>query len=242
MFEEGLMAYSTGDITTAYQLWQPLAEHGDAEAQFALGLLYYDGMGVPVDHTESSYWFHLAAEQGQASAQYNLGNAYFRGEGVRKDEAMAVHWWRKAADQGLAAAQFILAKAYQEGVGVEKDEQTAARLYGQLEGKDPPLGIAMNATLDTPVQSVEEDDCESWLGKQPPDAYTVQLISTRRRDDAVELARQHDLAGYVVCSYMHEGNTLNALLFGVYPSAGAAGEAVAVLPPGLKKASHGFGI
>lgn len=235
VFEEGLMAYSTGDITTAYQLWQPLAEHGDAEAQFALGLLYYDGIGVPVDHTESSYWFHRAAEQGHAGAQYNLGNAYLRGEGVRKNEAMAVHWWRKAADQGMAAAQFILAKAYQEGLGVEKDEQAAARLYAQLDGKDPPLGIATNATLEKPVQSDGQADCEHWLGNQPPNAYTVQLISTTRRDEAFELARKNDLAGYVVCSYAHEGQIRNVLLLGAYPSASAAGDAAADLPPELKK-------
>ena len=235
VFEEGLMAYSTGDVTTAYQLWQPLAEHGDAEAQFALGLLYYDGIGVPVDHTESSYWFHRAAEQGHAGAQYNLGNAYLRGEGVRKNETMAVRWWRKAADQGMTAARFILAKAYQEGLGVEKDEQAAARLYAQLDGKDPPLGIATNATLDEPVQSDEQTDCESWLGNQSPDAYTVQLVSTTRRDEAFELARKNDLAGYVVCSYTYEGQTRNALLLGAYPSAGAAGDAVADLPPELTR-------
>ena len=234
MFDEGLAAYSTGDITTAYQLWRPLAERGDVEAQFALGLLYYDGISVPVDHAESSYWFHLAAEQGHPGAQYNLGNAYLRGEGVRKNEAMAVHWWRKAAEQGMPAAQFILAKAYQEGVGVEKDEQIAAQLYGQLAENDHPLGIAINARLDKPVQSVEEVDCEGWLGNQPPNAYTVQLISTRRPEDAFELALKHDLAGYVVCSYTHEEHTLHALLLGAYPSADAASEAVAVLPPGLK--------
>jgi len=76
MYDKGLAANSTGDIITAYQLWNPLAEHGDTDAQSALGSLYYDGIGVPVDHTESSYWFHLAAEQGYAIAQYNLGNDY----------------------------------------------------------------------------------------------------------------------------------------------------------------------
>lgn len=234
MFDQGLAAYLTGDIATAYQLWRPLAEHGDADAQFAFGSLYYDGIGVPVDHAESNYWFHLAAKQGHAGAQYNLGNAYLRGEGVRKNEAMAVHWWRKAAVQNLVVAQFNLAKAYQEGVGVEKDEQIAAHWYEQLAEKDHPLGIAMNIKLDMPVQSVDEVDCEGWLGNQPPNAYTVQLISTRRPEAAYELARQYDLAGYVVCSYAHEEHTRHALLLGAYPSADAAREAVAGLPPELK--------
>lgn len=91
MLDEGFSAYWAGDMTTAYQLWKPLAERGDAEAQFALGSLYYDGMGVSLDHAASSYWFHMAAKQGLAQAQFNLGNAYMRGDGVARNAAVGVH-------------------------------------------------------------------------------------------------------------------------------------------------------
>ena len=33
VYDEGLAAFSSGDIATAYQLWRPLAEHGDADDQ-----------------------------------------------------------------------------------------------------------------------------------------------------------------------------------------------------------------
>jgi len=234
MFEEGFAAYSSGDIATAYQLWRPLAEHGDAQAQFALGTLYYGGIGVAVDHTESSYWFHRAAEQGHAGAQYNLGNAYKRGEGVRRNDAMAVHWWTKAAEQGFAVAEFNLGNAYREGAGVDKDEQKALRFYRQSAEKGHPPAMAMIAELDKPAQSAGGADCESWLGEQPQKAYTLQLMSTSRSGDAYELARQHNLAGYAVCSYVHEGKTRHALLLGAYPSIAAANEAVAGLPLELK--------
>jgi hypothetical protein len=236
MFDEGLAAYSTGDITAAYELWRPLAEHGDAEAQFALGSLYYDGIGVPLDRTESSYWFHLAAEQGHASAQYNLGNAYKRGEGVRQNDAMAVYWWKKAAAQGLEDAQYNLATAYQEGAGVGKDEQTEVRFTRQAGGKESPPPVDITGKPGRAAGPAGEGDCESWLGSQPPDAYTIQLISTTRPADAYDLALQYDLTGYVVCRYAHEGHTRHALLSGTYPDAGTASEAVAKLPPGLRAA------
>jgi hypothetical protein len=234
IYEEGLTAYSNGDIAAALQVWKPLAEHGDAQAQFAVASLYYDGIGVPVDHTESSYWFHLAAEQGHAEAQYNLGNAYKRGEGVRQSDAMAIHWWKKAAEQGLAEAQSNLALAWQEGDSVIKDDQTASRFYRQAAKNGHPADSAMIADPGRPAQSKSEADCESWLDSQSPNAYTLQLMSSTRPDDDYELARQHGMSGYVVCSYPHAGNTRHALLIGTYSSIDAASTAVMELPPDLK--------
>jgi TPR repeat protein len=44
------------------------AEHGDAEAQYNLGILYHDGQGVPRDDAEAVKWYRKAAEQGNALA------------------------------------------------------------------------------------------------------------------------------------------------------------------------------
>jgi hypothetical protein len=234
IYDEGLAAYASGDIATAFQLWRPLAEHGDADAQFALASLYYDGIGVPADHMESSYWFLLAAKQGHAGAQYNIGNAYKRGEGVHQSDAMAVHWWEKAAGQGLAEAQFNLALAYQEGAGVAKDKQMAARYYRQAAENGHPDASSMTADPDRPAQSPDATDCESWLASQSPNAYTLQLMSTTHPEDIQALAREHDLSGYIVCRYTHEGSSRHALLIGAYPDINTASAAAAHLPPGLK--------
>ena len=43
---QALAAYQAGRYQEAYQLWSPLAEQGDADAQFYLGLLYRNGQGV----------------------------------------------------------------------------------------------------------------------------------------------------------------------------------------------------
>ena len=44
--------------------WRPLAEQGDAKAQFNLGLMYRKGNGVPQDHKESVKWSRKASEKG----------------------------------------------------------------------------------------------------------------------------------------------------------------------------------
>ena len=65
-FQKGLAAAQAGDFATALQEWKPLAEAGNADAQYNLGIMYNNGYGVPQDQKEATKWFRLAAEQGNA--------------------------------------------------------------------------------------------------------------------------------------------------------------------------------
>ncbi len=107
-FDEGAAAYLRGDYATAQREWRPLAEQGDAAAQFALGVMYDNGLGVTQDYAEAVKWYRKAAEQGNAGAQYNLALMYSKGLGVTQDYAEAARWYRKAGEQGNATAQYIL--------------------------------------------------------------------------------------------------------------------------------------
>jgi len=120
-FQAGLDAYNQGDYATALKEWQPLAEQGDAVAQYNLGFMYDNGQGVPQDYGEAARWYRLAAEQGKASAQHNLGLLYYRGQGVPQDYTQARDWYLKAAEQGHALAQANLGVMYWMGPGVLQD-------------------------------------------------------------------------------------------------------------------------
>jgi len=39
-YDDGLAAYNRGDYAAALQEWRPLAEQGDAKAQYNLGVMY----------------------------------------------------------------------------------------------------------------------------------------------------------------------------------------------------------
>ena len=97
------------------------ANAGDADAQNDLGLMYYNGEGVPQDYVEAVRWYRLSADQGLAAAQLNLGVMYDRGRGVPQDYVEAVRWYRLAVDQGFAAAQYNLGFMYDRGRGVPLD-------------------------------------------------------------------------------------------------------------------------
>lgn len=64
-----------------------LAEQGDADAQYSLGVRYFCGHGVRQDYAEAAKWFRKAAEQGHATGQYYIANAYYHGRGVPRNQA-----------------------------------------------------------------------------------------------------------------------------------------------------------
>ncbi len=83
-FQTGVDAYNRGDYETALKKFLPLANQGDAAAQYFLGGMYAQGTGVPQDYTEAMKWHRVAADQGDANAQYNLGIMYDKGRGCRR--------------------------------------------------------------------------------------------------------------------------------------------------------------
>ena len=99
-FDEGVAAYDRGDYATAFEEMLPIAEQGNADAQFALGVMYGNGDGVPQDYAVAMKWYRLAAKQGIARAQYNLGIMYGNGKGVPQDYVQAHMWFNLAASKG----------------------------------------------------------------------------------------------------------------------------------------------
>ena len=102
-FKAGKAAYSREDYATAYREFLPLAEQGNAEAQWYIGSMYDFGYGLPQDYAEAVNWYRAAAEQGDIRGQFALGVMYSEGQGVPQDYAEAAKWFRKAAEQGFAS-------------------------------------------------------------------------------------------------------------------------------------------
>ena len=120
-FDIGLKAYQNKNYKVALKNFKPLAEQGNANAQFNLGLMYNYGHGVPQDYKQAVYWYKKSTEQGNAKAQNNLGAMYYNGQGVPQDTKQAIHWFTKSAKQGNADAQSILGAMYGAGQGVPQD-------------------------------------------------------------------------------------------------------------------------
>jgi len=98
------------------------AESGDAQAQYDLAQVYFDGLlEQKADEKNGVSWITKAAEAGNAAAQYDLAIAYRLGHGVKPDAAQALHWYEKSADQGRDEARAIVCSAYTQSQTVKPD-------------------------------------------------------------------------------------------------------------------------
>ena len=103
LLADGAAAYEAGDYGKAALTWRPLAEDGDAMAQFNLGLLLETGRGVTEDPAQAAVWYERAARQGVTQAQYNLALLHQAGRGVAPNATEALYWLEVAARHGTAA-------------------------------------------------------------------------------------------------------------------------------------------
>ncbi len=139
-------ALDDGDYEVMVALLRPLAEKGNAEAQFRLGCRYENGEGVKQDYAKAFAWYEKAALQNYAKAECNLGWLYETGKGVAQDYGKAFAWYEKSALQGNMYAQCNLANFYEEGKGVIQDYEKAfawyekAALQGSMRGQNS-LGL-----------------------------------------------------------------------------------------------------
>lgn len=128
-FDAAYEAAQSGKYKKAIQIWQNLANKGDAKSQYALGWLYESGQGVKQNYKQAVIWYKKAALQGNEAAQQVLAGMYSRGLGVQQSYKNALSYYTLAANQGDAISQFQLGKFYQEGVGTKANIEKSLHWY-----------------------------------------------------------------------------------------------------------------
>jgi len=169
---KGTAAYEGGDYQAAADIWAPLAEDGEPEAQRNLAQLYRLGLGVDKNDERAFELYTAAAEQNSVDAQVNVAFLLLTGEGVEKDSKQAALWFAKAADQGDALAQFNLGLMYEKGVGVRQDRKLARELYRLSANQGQKRALAR-------LDAIE--------GDLPPDGGEQ---ARRERDEAEDTSNQ----------------------------------------------------
>ncbi|WP_373975464.1 sel1 repeat family protein [Chitinibacter sp. SCUT-21] len=107
------------DNAAAIAWYRKSADQGYANAQYNMGLCYYNGFGTAINYAEAAVWYHKSVAQGYDKAQYNLGTMYKSGKCVQQDLVKALSLYRKAAEQGNMHAQSALGFHYLSGQGIE---------------------------------------------------------------------------------------------------------------------------
>jgi cell division septation protein DedD len=113
----GIEAWQKSDYSAAVAIWRPLAEKGDADAQFNLGQAYRLGRGVPINLAAAQSWFERAADKGHVDAQTTLGLLLFQ----NGNHTGGMRWLKVASDQGEPRAMLVYGTALFNGDGVPQD-------------------------------------------------------------------------------------------------------------------------
>ena len=160
--KSGIEAWQRSDYSGAVATWRPLAEKGDADAQFNLGQAYRLGRGVPTNLAAAKTWFERAANQGHIDAETTLGLLLFQ----NGEQADGLKWLKRAAGQGEPRALLVYGTALVNGDSVTQDpilgyayvsraaaqglapaKQTLAQLDQVMPLADRKKGVAMARRL-----------------------------------------------------------------------------------------------
>ena len=113
----GIEAWQKADYSAAVSIWRPLAEKGDADAQFNLGQAYRLGRGVAINLAAAQSWFERAADKGHVDAQTTLGLLLFQ----NGNHIAGLRWLKAASDQGEPRAMLVYGTALFNGDGTPQD-------------------------------------------------------------------------------------------------------------------------
>jgi TPR repeat protein len=113
----GIAAWQKQDYSAAVAIWRPLAEKGDADAQFNLGQAYRLGRGVSLNLAVAQTWLVRAANSGHVDAETTLGLLLFQ----NGNHTGGLRWLKAAADKGEPRALLVYGTALFNGDSVPQD-------------------------------------------------------------------------------------------------------------------------
>ena len=140
----GINAWAAQNYGEAIRIWRPLADRGDADAQYNLAQAYFLGRGVPQNMVLAEEWYARAARQGHPEATANYGLLLFQ-NGRRQE---AIPYITSAAEAGDPRAQYVLGTALFNGDLVERDAPRAYALMTRAAAQNLPPAVTQLAEMD----------------------------------------------------------------------------------------------
>lgn len=95
-------AFQLGQFDKSVTELMPVANSGNAEAEFLLGSIYSLGLGRPVDEIRGFDFFYRSASKGHPAAQLRLSAAYSSGAGLAAPDPLRAALWAELALIGRA--------------------------------------------------------------------------------------------------------------------------------------------
>lgn len=181
--DEADRAFSEGRYADARRLWLPVAEAGERKAQFCLGRIYEEGLGVSKSTVQAYFWYNLAAVSGSedyAAARDRLEQTMKQQE---IDEAnKMIDEWMAARDRGRNEGKTCRTEKKRE---IKKSREPIEAESRNNEGYDRPSACKA-ARIDAREElsrqcrdrkgvllevQFGECDCEDLSGRSDPSVW-----------------------------------------------------------------------
>lgn len=172
----GVDAWAQGDYDKAVREWQPLADAGDADAQFNLGQAYKLGKGVPMDLAAALEYYRKASVQGHARAEDNYGLLLFQ----QNQRQQAMPYLERSAERGEPRAQYLVATALFNGDLLSRDWVRAYALMSRATAAGLPQAQSALVHMERYVPEAQRLD-----GIALAEAMAQQALGAARPQAAV---------------------------------------------------------
>ncbi len=131
------------DWEQAFNQYLPMAEAGDAQAQFNVAYCYARGDVMDQDFEKAFEWYQKAADKGDPRAHYNLSQMYERGESVIPDSIKARELFNRALELGDVRPQNRTALANAKEALKRGERDKARSLFSMVSStnKEAESGI-----------------------------------------------------------------------------------------------------
>lgn len=141
---------------------KPLARNGDAQAQYCVARLYFNGPLIRNDKAKAASWFKKASDQGHTESQGYLANMYQEGIGVPADPVKSHHFFLLAAKSGDPYAQTTVAYLYQQGNGTQQDDEEALGWYSEAAHQGNAHAFVQLGSINLDGRAVKQDTARSY--------------------------------------------------------------------------------
>lgn len=170
-----------GDFSTAFEGLLNFANRDHPHAQYLVGRMYQDGVGIDQNYPTAIDWLEKSSNRNWNEAKGALLEMYEVGLGTPTDTKGMVKWHLRAAKLGNPTAQTQVGISYENGEGVVRDPNEAAKWYRRAAQQGNPSAQFLLGWMYAEGLGVEIDFIE---------AYTwFYLASSQGLEDASRLMK-----------------------------------------------------
>jgi hypothetical protein len=234
-YEKAKTEFNQQHYERSASLLKPLAEQGYADAQYALGYMYHNGLGVPRNYTLSIQWLNVAAAKGNEKAMEALRRLSLPGSDTvdnnQPTTSASTQTPVEKTDAIIAVSKEPqAAEIPKPSTPLLPDTPTEAAL--QTDPTKSPEAMTPAITSET-ITTLTDD--EQWIMNQSNKHYTLQLIASGNEVAIQRFIHDNHLHNNAVYYRIRRnGGNWFTLIQGSFESISLAKSAIKKLAPPLQ--------